>query len=278
MKPFRWTEGEVDPATEHFQLRWVPDVNAAGAGSRLLALVGIPIAQEFVVELIGPSDQASSREQFEEVHRELDFYLVVRGGPNPWAYAQHHCTTAANLHSHVRWAFSTGESREFEIIGPLSANRDQLAQFRSGGLRRDWAQRYPMLFTEHQVRRALNQRQNHYFEWRTAIELYDTYGCRSLQKYEFPSASRLKAGDVARLLGRDVHAWLNKRQRRRVVQCPDLLAFRPDMSDAQFYEVKGPSDSLRPEQKVFFAKLSVVTGRPVKIMKFSWRVASTDSR
>jgi len=37
--------------------------------------------------------------------RELDFYLVEKGGANPWAYAKYHCNTAANMYSSVHWSY-----------------------------------------------------------------------------------------------------------------------------------------------------------------------------
>ncbi len=36
---------------------------------------------------------------------ELNFYLVEKGEPDPWAYAKYHCTTASNLYSSVHWSY-----------------------------------------------------------------------------------------------------------------------------------------------------------------------------
>jgi hypothetical protein len=270
MKQCCWNEGEVDLATDHFQLRWAPDAAAGKGDSTPLALVGRASDREFIVEFLGAATSGPNRERAEAIRRELDYYLVAKGEPNPWGYAQYHCSRAANLYSKVRWTFSAGEADRFEFVGPLAASRNHLAQFRSGVLLRAWARAYPMLFSRRDLELALAQRRNHYFEWLVAIVLYHTEGLLSIQKYEFPVASRPRRDTVERLLGPNVCSWLRSRQRQRVVQCPDLLAFTPDLSGPRFYEAKGPTDSLRPNQKAFFNKLSLVTSCPIKIVTFSW--------
>jgi hypothetical protein len=125
-----------------------------------------------------------------------------------------------------------------------------------------------MLFGSHDVRLARTQRRNHYYEWLAAVLLYHTGGYISLQKYEFPRASREKSTTLKRVLGTDACEWLYGRQRRRAVQCPDLLAFRPDLTEAFFVEAKGPTDRLRAVQETFFEELTERTGNPVKLITF----------
>jgi hypothetical protein len=36
---------------------------------------------------------------------ELNFYLVTKGEPNPWSYAQYHCGTLSNVYSSIYWSF-----------------------------------------------------------------------------------------------------------------------------------------------------------------------------
>jgi hypothetical protein len=43
--------------------------------------------------------------------KELDFYLVEKGEMNPWAYAQYHCSTAANMYSTVHWSYFPSGTR-----------------------------------------------------------------------------------------------------------------------------------------------------------------------
>lgn len=40
------------------------------------------------------------------VRRELDFYLVEKNEPDPWAYAAYHAEASANIYSDVYWAIS----------------------------------------------------------------------------------------------------------------------------------------------------------------------------
>jgi hypothetical protein len=39
------------------------------------------------------------------VAREIQFYLIDLRERNPWAYAQYHCGTCANIYSKVHWSF-----------------------------------------------------------------------------------------------------------------------------------------------------------------------------
>jgi hypothetical protein len=36
---------------------------------------------------------------------EIQFYLIDKGEPKPWAYAKYHCNSSANLNSLVHWSF-----------------------------------------------------------------------------------------------------------------------------------------------------------------------------
>ncbi len=47
-------------------------------------------------------------EILEDIQRELDFYLLEVGGPNPWGYAIYHCGTASNAFSSVSWSYVAG--------------------------------------------------------------------------------------------------------------------------------------------------------------------------
>ena len=53
-----------------------------------------------------------------------------------------------------------------------------------------------------------------------------------------------------------------------MVQCPDLLVYHPDLSDWFFCEVKGPRDSLRPEQIELFREMEHTTGKDVYVVNF----------
>jgi hypothetical protein len=51
----------------------------------------------------------------------------------------------------------------------------------------------------------------------------------------------------------------------RPCRCPDLLVYKPDLSDFYFCEVKGPRDRVRSVQAGFFRKLEERLGRPVHL-------------
>jgi hypothetical protein len=92
-----WTEGVVDTGGEHIELSWgaldkpqlVARLAPAGSGS---------FSVQFVVDKKRNADAVAA------VIRELNFYLLEVGGPNPWAYAKYHCGTASNIYSSVHWA------------------------------------------------------------------------------------------------------------------------------------------------------------------------------
>jgi hypothetical protein len=161
-----------------------------------------------------------------------------------------------------------------ELLGTFPFDPEHQALFRAGTLVRAWAAAYPMLFSTHDVRLAHSQRTRHYFEWLAAVLLFHTQGLVSVQKYEFPGASREKSATLRALLGAEVCDWLYSRQAQRVVQCPDLLVFNSDMSRAYFCEVKGPTDQLRLSQREFFRELAERTGKPVKLLAFTGRKTS----
>jgi hypothetical protein len=85
--PERW-EGAVrvaKPQEHTFRIQWFPKLSAAGRAATL---------------------------------RELNFYLLTKGEPNPWGYAQYHCSTAANVYSEVGWSyFPTGYRMEHVGVG-----------------------------------------------------------------------------------------------------------------------------------------------------------------
>lgn len=70
-----------------------------------IALVSVPVGTSFSVKFLIQSNDAERRKMVDAVRKELDFYLVDKGEPNPWSYAKYHCSTAANVYSKVHWAY-----------------------------------------------------------------------------------------------------------------------------------------------------------------------------
>ena len=95
----RWAFGEVPTDGHHIQIK-------GGETGQLLAHVGQLNGRIRVrLEKKLPPD---SQQLLDEVIRQLDFYFGEKQEPDPWRYAIHHCSTAANLYSPVRWVFVAG--------------------------------------------------------------------------------------------------------------------------------------------------------------------------
>jgi VRR-NUC domain-containing protein len=157
-------------------------------------------------------------------------------------------------------------------IGTIEILRSQRELWRSGELAADWAERFPELFDEEDVRLVATQGQYgwHFVEWLAAILLYHTTGYLSLvSKYEF-AKHRRKTEIVEKVLPADVLAILRDRAEHGHAQGPDLLVYARDYTDWFFCEVKGPGDRLQPEQKRKFEALATVGGKPVRLLHFGW--------
>src|SRR3989338_5159895 len=98
---WKWIEGGVDTNEDHIKL-WhgkSPTADKGGAvreSGRPVALVARGRGKTFTVQFLltaRPTDKRTTK-ILKDVRRELDFYLLQVGGPDPWAYAQYHCYTA----------------------------------------------------------------------------------------------------------------------------------------------------------------------------------------
>lgn len=105
-KAWQWRPGVVDRRQAHFELRYGSATEGGWDNWLPVALVGPPREGVFPVQLL-PLDNSGPHEDSlrSKVTRELDFYLVEKGESDPWAYAQYHCGTAANVYSSVHWSF-----------------------------------------------------------------------------------------------------------------------------------------------------------------------------
>jgi hypothetical protein len=102
---WRWEEGSVDRTREHLAIVY-GDVNTQDPKEWIpVALVSAPKGTTFSVQFLIESSEGKNREVLDEVRRELDFYLVEKGEPDPWDYAKHHCGTGANVYSNVHWSY-----------------------------------------------------------------------------------------------------------------------------------------------------------------------------
>lgn len=72
----------------------------------VVAFVGPGVDGEFVVEFASAAHGvAIPATVTHDVVREIDYYLVQKGEPDPWTYARHHCGTTANAYARVGWSY-----------------------------------------------------------------------------------------------------------------------------------------------------------------------------
>ena len=158
----------------------------------------------------------------------------------------------------------------FKEFGTFNTSSAQIERFKSGELWVRWAERYPMLFDPDDVRQVQTQAKHgfHYHEWLAAILIYESVGYLSLiEKYEFKNHAR-KQAILKELVPPNVLKAIGERTAERKAQCPDLLCYAPDMSDWFFCEVKGPSDTVKPNPEKFFQRLVDCSGKPICLVKF----------
>jgi hypothetical protein len=151
---------------------------------------------------------------------------------------------------------------KFEFIEYLRFcyHPDQKTAFRDGTLGLQWAERYPKLFDEDDVRLYKSQPAYHFYEWLGAILIFESTGYLSLiEKYgaeNHPSKTPIwQALAPKALLEMDCAGW------------PDLFCYSPDRKDFFFCEVKGTGDSLKPVQLETFPKLHKATKKRILVLE-----------
>jgi hypothetical protein len=100
-----WHAGDVDRRGDHLALSHT-------SIEKPVAVVGPPVGRVFPVEIDAPD--TTDPDVLEDVRRELDYYLVELGEPEPWVYAIYHAGTTANIYGPVRWSWHPAGSEESE--------------------------------------------------------------------------------------------------------------------------------------------------------------------
>lgn len=150
---------------------------------------------------------------------------------------------------------------------------------KDGSVIREWYEKYhgAGLFDEDDLKLAANEQlDNHFHEWQAAVLLYEKYGYLSLvEKFECASHPRKHA--LLRQLAGDQFAdfargrkMLDERgnEKSDSRQCPDLLVYRPDLSEWFFCEVKA-GEKITDSQETFFPIVRAKTGKPIYLLVFS---------
>jgi hypothetical protein len=97
--------GNVNRDDEHIELLYGDPNETKLTDFMPVALVTPGPGCGFTVEFTFLPDRLDEESLgiLEAVKDELDFYLVEKAEPDPWAYAVYHCSTTANLYSTVHW-------------------------------------------------------------------------------------------------------------------------------------------------------------------------------
>jgi len=122
--PWRWQEGVVDSQKKHIELRYGDAGTSNYEDWQPIARIGKTKQNIFIVEWLITPDTPEHQSMIAKTRNELDFYLVEKGEPDPWAYALYHCNTASNIYSRVHWSYfphGQGSVRESSELIRLSA-------------------------------------------------------------------------------------------------------------------------------------------------------------
>jgi len=93
---FEIVEGQVSPDDEHMSLSHGAvqgDRRPFPTVARVAPPRGSAVTLEFLVDGLTPD----AEETIAEARRQVRWLFVEKGELYPWAYAQHHCTTSANI-------------------------------------------------------------------------------------------------------------------------------------------------------------------------------------
>lgn len=166
-----------------------------------------------------------------------------------------------------------------EIPDILEYLPSQRSQFAKGQLRDEWYKQYPDIFDEQDYKNARDQQKNHFFEWFTAVRLYEMAGYLSLvEKYgRFKPTNRgpRKWQVVQEFVGRqlispallDLMQHPAKHDFPKAQQCPDLFVYTRTFSDWHLCETKAWSERFHGQQENYFHKLGETSGRQVVIVR-----------
>ncbi len=156
---------------------------------------------------------------------------------------------------------------EIKILATFEIDESLRRKFHSGELAREWREKYSEIFDDDDLRLALSQPSNHFYEWAAAIHLYEDKGYYSLiEKYQYKNHKH-KQSVMQKLDFDNLRKAMEYQRLKNKEQSPDLLVYRPDFSDWFFCEVKGGTDKLRKEQESHFEILSALSGKPIYLIK-----------
>ena len=102
---WQWEAGAVDENTEHIELSYGAAGKHPYESWTPIARLAKPNGHVFTVEWLLKPDAPRYEPMLTATRHDLDFYLVEKAEPNPWAYALYHCNTGVNMYSAVHWSY-----------------------------------------------------------------------------------------------------------------------------------------------------------------------------
>jgi hypothetical protein len=123
----------------------------------------------------------------------------------------------------------------------------QRERFRSGSLAEEWRSRYPEIFDQADLNLVRNQPLYHFFEWLSAVLIYEATGWLSLVESYTAGTHPNKRSKLRALVGDEIFEQLDLQQSGQ----PDLFVYQPGTDQWFFCEVKGGPDKERDNQKAW---------------------------
>lgn len=138
---------------------------------------------------------------------------------------------------------------------------DRRNQFMSGELVKQWKEQYPFLFDDDDVRLTKTQPESHFFEWLTAVLIYEATGYYSMIENYIADKHRSKKQKFRTLVGETIFEFADTHQ----AGLPDLFCYSSTSEEWFFCEVKGNNDRIRGNQSERFEELLKLTDKNVRI-------------
>lgn len=126
---WRWEQGDVDEKGEHIELRYGDAHKTSHENWTPIARLARPKDHVFKLEWLVQPESPEYEAMLADARRSLNFYLVEKNEPDPWAYALYHCNTGANMYSPVHWSyFPTGRQGERHASRVIKLSAEESAR------------------------------------------------------------------------------------------------------------------------------------------------------
>jgi hypothetical protein len=126
----------------------------------------------------------------------------------------------------------------------------QQARFRSVALAEEWKERYPMLFEQVDLNLVRTQPRYHFFEWLSAVLIFEATGWLSLVEGYTADTHPQKRAKLREIVGEEILRWLDDHESGQ----PDLFVYGSRPDEWFFCEVKGGPDRERQNQREWTAR------------------------